>query len=342
MLDDYLSDFGFPTTRLRRLRYHPRVRRLAESVSLDPAKLILPLFVRPGKNERTPIRSMPGNFQLSLDELVKELAECKSLGIGGVMLFGIPEHKDAVGSDAMSDDGIIAQAIRAAKDAVGDELLIVSDVCFCEYTDHGHCGVLKKRGVGGDAPMDVDNDATLENLVRQTLVQAKAGVDLVAPSGMIDGMIGAIRRGFDENGFSHLPILSYAAKYASAFYGPFRDAAESAPSFGDRLTYQMDPASDPDQALREVALDLDEGADMVMVKPALAYLDIIHRVKEAFPGVPLAAYNVSGEFSMVKAAVQNGWVDERRIVLESLTGITRAGAQIIITYWAKDVARWLA
>lgn len=342
MLDDYVSDFGFPTTRLRRLRYHPLVRRMAQTVSLDPAKLILPLFVRSGRGERTPIRSMPGNFQLSIDELVKELAECKKRGLGGVMLFGIPEHKDAVGSDAMSDDGIVARAIRASKDAVGDDLLVIADVCFCEYTDHGHCGVLNKRGVGQNAPVDLDNDATLENLVRQTLVQAKAGVDMAAPSGMIDGMIGAIRRGFDENGFSHLPILSYAAKYASAFYGPFRDAAESAPSFGDRRTYQMDPASDPDQALREVELDLNEGADMIMVKPALAYLDIIRRVKENFPGVPLAAYNVSGEFSMVKAAAQNGWVDEKQIVLESLTGIVRAGAPIIITYWAKDVADWLA
>ena len=341
MLDDYLSDFGFPTTRLRRLRYNAKIRRMAQTVALDPAKLILPLFVRPGCGERTPIASMPGNFQLSLDELVKELRECRSLGIGGVMLFGIPEHKDAVGSDVMSDDGIIARAIKTAKEAVGDDLLIISDVCFCEYTDHGHCGVLTKRGVGDSAPMDVDNDLTLENLVKQTLVQAKAGVDLVAPSGMIDGMIGAIRRGFDENGFSHLPILSYAAKYASAFYGPFRDAAESAPSFGDRRTYQMDPAADPYQAIREVQLDLDEGADMVMVKPALAYLDIVRMVKDEFPGVPLAAYNVSGEFSMVKAAAQQGWVDEKRIVLESLTGITRAGAEIIITYWAKDVARWV-
>lgn len=342
MLDDCLSDFGFPTTRLRRLRYHPRVRRMAQTVTLDPAKFIRPLFVRPGKGERTPIPSMPGNFQLSLDELVKELAECKKRGIGGVMLFGIPEKKDAVGSDVMSDDGIIARAIKASKDAVGDDLLIVADVCFCEYTDHGHCGVLKRRGDSPNAPMDVDNDATLENLIRQTLVQARAGVDMVAPSGMMDGMIGAIRRGFDENGFSHLPIMSYAAKYASAFYGPFRDAAESAPSFGDRRTYQMDPAADPGQAIREVGLDLDEGADIVMIKPALPYLDIIRMVKEEFPGVPLAAYHVSGEFSMVKAAAQNGWIDEKRIVLESLNSIARAGAEIIVTYSALDAADWLA
>lgn len=313
---------------------------MAQTVSVDPGKMILPLFVRPGREERIPIASMPGNFQLSIDELVKELIEVRSLGIGGVMLFGIPECKDAVGSDAMSDDGIIATAIRAAKEAVGDDLLIVSDVCFCEYTDHGHCGVLKPRGDFPDAPLDVDNDATLENLVRQTLVQARAGVDLVAPSGMMDGMIGAIRSGFDANGFSHLPILSYSAKYASAFYGPFRDAAESAPKQGDRRSYQMDPACDPGQALREIELDLAEGADMVMVKPALAYLDIIRMAKDAFPGVPMAAYNVSGEFSMVKAAAQNGWIDERRVVTESLTSIVRAGAEIIITYWAKDFARW--
>ncbi|MBQ2684459.1 MAG: porphobilinogen synthase [Thermoguttaceae bacterium] len=336
-----MQEYDFLTTRLRRLRYNPRVRRLAQSVALDPAKLILPLFVRTGKNQRVPIASMPGNWQLSIDELVKELAQIRDLGIGGVMLFGVPEHKDAIGSDVMSDDGIIAQAIRASKDAVGDDLLIIADVCFCEYTDHGHCGVLKNRGVGPNAPIDVDNDATLSNLVKQTLVQARAGVDMVAPSGMIDGMIGAIRQGFDENGFEHLPIMSYAAKYASAFYGPFRDAAESAPSFGDRRTYQMDPAADPGQALREVELDIEEGADMVMVKPALAYLDIVRLVNDTFPGVPLAAYNVSGEFSMVKAAALNGWIDEKRVVLESLTGITRAGASIIITYWAKDVAAWL-
>ncbi len=337
-----MQNYDFLTTRLRRLRYHPAVRRMVQTVTLDPAKLILPLFVKAGNEPRVPIPSMPGVDQLSLSELQKELILCRDLGVGGVMLFGIPESKDAVGSDAMNDDGIIAQAIRASKDAVGDDLLLISDVCFCEYTDHGHCGVLKKRGIGENAPIDVDNDETLDHLVCQTLVQARAGVDMVAPSGMMDGMIGAIRQGFDENGFTHLPIMSYAAKYASAFYGPFRDAAQSAPSFGDRRTYQMDPASDPGQALREVALDLDEGADMIMVEPALSYLDIVSQVKENFPGVPLAAYNVSGEYSMVKAAALNGWIDERRVVLESLTGITRAGASIIITYWAKDVAKWLA
>lgn len=341
MTGTFSFDAGFPTTRLRRLRYHPRVRRLAQTVGLSPDKLILPLFVKEG-DESVPIASMPGHRQLTMKDFALEVKEIARLGIGGVILFGIPSHKDAVGSDVMDGDGIIARAIRAAKDAVGDELLVISDVCFCEYTDHGHCGVLKRLGKDGCDRWDVDNDATLDNLVRQTLVQAEAGVDMVAPSGMMDGMIAAIRKGFDANGFDRLPIMSYAAKYASAFYGPFRDAAESAPQFGDRRSYQMDPASDPGQALREVALDLREGADMVMVKPALPYLDIIRQVKDSFPGVPLAAYNVSGEFSMVKAAADAGWIDERRIVLESLTSIARAGAEIILTYWAKDVARWLA
>ncbi len=282
---------------------------------------------------------MPGVFQLSLDELTKEVKEAAMLGLGGVLLFGIPETKDAVGSDAMSDSGIVAQAIRAAKDAVGDKLLVVTDVCFCEYTDHGHCGVLCKKSDGSG--FDVDNDATLENLVRQTVVQAKAGVDMVAPSGMMDGMIRAIRQGLDAEGFSRLPIMSYSAKYAGAFYGPFREAAESAPQFGDRRSYQMDCAASPGQAIREVQLDLEEGADIVMVKPALAYLDIIRMVRDRFEGVPIAAYNVSGEYSMVKAAAQNGWIDEKAVVLESLTAMTRAGANILLTYWAKDVARWI-
>jgi len=292
----------------------------------------LPLFVRSGTNLRLPIASMPGVFQLSIDQLVREAREAASLGLGGVILFGIPDTKDAVGSDAMSESGIIAQAIRAVKDAVGDKLLVISDVCFCEYTNHGHCGVLDGH--------DVHNDRTLENLARQVLVQAKAGVDIVAPSGMMDGMVRAIRTGLDTEGFEKIPILSYSAKYAGGFYGPFRDAAESAPRFGDRRTYQMDPAVSPGQAMREVALDLEEGADMVMVKPALAYLDIIRMVRDRFEGVPIAAYNVSGEYSMVKAASQNGWIDEKQVVLDMLTGITRAGANIILTYWAKDVARW--
>ena len=329
----------FPTQRLRRLRYEPRIRSLVRETRLAAERLIMPLFVRPGRQLRLPIESMPGHFQLSVDELVNEALECAALGIGGILLFGIPAAKDAVGSDAMSDEGIIAQAVRAVKEAVGDRLLVVTDVCFCEYTDHGHCGVLAERRPG---VWDVANDLTLDNLVRQTLVHARAGADLVAPSGMMDGMIAAMRQGLDAAGFSHLPIMSYAVKYASCFYGPFREAAESAPKSGDRRTYQMDPSAVAEQALREVALDLEEGADIVMVKPALPYLDIIRLVRERFEGVPLAAYNVSGEFSMIKAAAANGWLDERAAALESLLSITRAGAGIILTYWAKEVARWLA
>jgi porphobilinogen synthase len=253
-----------------------------------------------------------------------------------VILFGIPEQKDATGSEACSDRGIVQQAVQAMKEAAPN-LLIVTDVCFCEYTDHGHCGPLGKTA----GRVDVDNDATLELLGQQAVSHARAGSDVLAPSGMMDGMVGAIRRALDGAGFSHLPILSYAAKYASAFYGPFREAAESAPQFGDRRSYQMDPASAAGQALREVALDLAEGADLIMVKPALAYLDIIRQVADRFPGVPLAAYNVSGEFSLVKAAAKQGWIDERAIALEMLTAIHRAGAEIILTYWAKDVCRWL-
>jgi porphobilinogen synthase len=322
---------------MRRLRYHPAVRRLVGQTRLAPERLILPLFVRPGRKLRREIPSMPGHCQLSPDLLADEVRRAGDLGLGGVLLFGIPAEKDAAGSDATSDSGIIAQAVRAAKDAAPDVLLI-TDVCFCEYTDHGHCGLLDES----TGRRDVANDATLELLGRQALVHARAGADVVAPSGMMDGMVGAIRRALDAEGFSHLPILSYAAKYASGFYGPFRDAAESAPQFGDRRSYQMDPAAPAPQALAEVELDLAEGADMVMVKPALAYLDIIRMVHDRWPGVPLAAYNVSGEYSMVKAAAERGWLDERTIALESLTSIARAGAGILITYWAKDVAGWLA
>ncbi|MGI5832527.1 MAG: porphobilinogen synthase [Thermoguttaceae bacterium] len=329
-------DAGFPTTRLRRLRQHPLVRRLSQTVSLTPTKWILPLFVKDGDGSM-PIASMPGHRQLSLADFRTEVKQLKNLGIGGVILFGIPSKKDPIGNSAMSDEGIVARAVKTAKDAVGDDLLVVTDVCFCEYTDHGHCGVLARRG----NRYEVDNDATLENLVLQTLVHARAGVDMVAPSGMIDGMIGAIRDGFDQNGFTDLPIMSYAVKYASAFYDPFRDAAESAPQFGDRRGYQMDLAADGGQALREVALDLREGADIIMIKPALPYLDIVARVKENFPGVPLAAYHVSGEFSMIKAAAAAGWIDERRVVLESLNSVTRSGAEIILTYFAKEAVAWL-
>ena len=332
---------GFPVARLRRLRYHSGVRRLTRDTILSPDRFIIPLFVRPGQGVKIPISAMPGQYQLSIDELVKEVKEIEKLGIGGVMLFGVPETKDAVGSDAMCEHGIIAEAIRAVKDVVGKDFLVISDVCFCEYTDHGHCGVLKKCGPG-ESDWDVDNDATLANLVKQTLVQARAGVDMVAPSGMMDGMIAAIRRGFDENGFERLPIMSYSAKYSSAYYGPFREAAEIAPQFGDRRSYQMAPDSAPGQAMREIAQDVAEGADIIMVKPALPYLDIIRMAKDQFQGLPLAAYNVSGEYSMTKAAAMNGWIDEKRVVLETLTSIQRAGATIIITYWAKDVARWLA
>ncbi|RIK79111.1 MAG: porphobilinogen synthase [Planctomycetota bacterium] len=330
-------NLGFPTTRLRRLRYNPAVRRLVRETQLAPGDFILPLFVRPGKGERREIASMPGHAQLSPDMIAAEAEEAAKLGLGGIILFGIPEHKDALGSDSYSDDGIVQHGIRAAKAAAPD-LLCVTDVCFCEYTDHGHCGVLD-RSTGR---MDVNNDATLELLAKQAASHARAGADMIAPSGMMDGMVGAIRRGLDAAGFAHVPIVSYAAKYASAFYGPFRDAAESTPQAGDRRGYQMDAAAAAEQAIREVQLDLDEGADIVMVKPALAYLDVIARVRAAFPGVPLAAYNVSGEYSMVKAAAARGWLDERAVALEMLTAIKRAGAGIVLTYWAKDVARWLA
>lgn len=301
----------FPTTRLRRLRQHPAIRSLVRETTLTPANVVLPLFVRAGRGVRQEIASMPGHFQVSPDRLAEEVEQAAELGLGGILLFGIPEHKDAVGSDAMSDTGIIPQAIRVAKETA-PELLVITDVCFCEYTDHGHCGALKEQG----GRVDVDNDATLEMLARQAVAHARAGADLVAPSGMMDGMVGAIRGGLDAGGFSHVPILSYSVKYASAFYGPFRDAAESAPQFGDRRSYQMDPAAAAEQALREVELDLAEGADMIMVKPALPYLDILCQVRQRFPGVPVAAYNVSGEYSMLKAAARQGWLDEKAAALE--------------------------
>jgi porphobilinogen synthase len=327
---------AFPTTRLRRLRYHPAIRRLAQEVQLAPANLILPLFVRSGHNLRQPISSMPGHAQITPDLLPAALEEVQQLGLGGVILFGIPAEKDATGSDSTSDGGIVQQALAIAKKSAPN-VLVVTDVCFCEYTDHGHCGAINER----TGRVDVDNDATLELIAAQALSHARAGADMVAPSGMMDGMIGAIRTRLDGAGFSHLPIMSYAAKYASGFYGPFREAAESTPQFGDRRSYQMDPAAAAAQALREVELDLSEGADIVMVKPALAYLDIIRDVRESFPGVPVAAYNVSGEFSMVKAAAERGWIDERAVALESLLAMRRAGASILLTYWAKQAAGWL-
>jgi porphobilinogen synthase len=324
----------FPQTRLRRLRYHPVVRDLVRETSLSVRDFILPMFVRSGKNIKNEIASMPGNYQLSVDRLVDEVGAAVDLGIRAFIFFGIPAAKDAQGSTAWQDDGIVQQALRALRPVFKDVLLI-TDECFCEYTDHGHCGVLHEHA----GRLDVDNDATLPNLARQCLSHVQAGADMVAPSGMMDGMVAAIRMGLDEAGYNDIPIMSYAAKYASGFYGPFRDAAESPPQFGDRSTYQMDPAN-ADEALREVGLDLDEGADIVMVKPALAYLDIIRRVKDRF-GVPVAAYNVSGEFAMVKAAAQKGWIDERRVALEILTSIKRAGADMILTYHALDAARWI-
>lgn len=325
----------FPTNRPRRLRRHPLLRDLVRETDLRVDDLILPLFVRPGKNIKKEIASMPGNYQLSVDRLLDEVGLAVDLGVRAFILFGIPETKDAAGSSALGDEGIVQQALRALKTRFKDQALLMTDECFCEYTDHGHCGPLSE--VSGR--VDVDNDATLPLLVKQCVSHARAGADLVAPSGMMDGMVGAIRKGLDEAGFSWLPILSYAAKYASGFYGPFRDAAESPPQFGDRSGYQMDPANS-DEAMREVALDIAEGADIVMVKPALAYLDIIRRVKERFD-VPIAAYNVSGEFAMVKAAAQKGWIDEKRVALEILTSIKRAGADMILTYFALDAARWL-
>ena len=319
-----------PYYRPRRLRRNENIRRLVRENQVTVNDLIMPLFVTEGKNVRNPISSMPGNFQLSIDLLVKEIKNIDGLGIPAIILFGIPDHKDAIGSDAMSHEGIIQRTVREIKQAVPD-MYVITDVCFCEYTDHGHCGVIKNG--------EVDNDSTLEMLGKQVISHAKAGADMVAPSGMMDGMIGAIREALDNDGFSNVPIMSYAAKYASAFYGPFREAAESTPQFGDRRAYQMDP-SNAREALYEVELDINEGADIIMVKPALPYLDIIRRIKDQI-NLPVAAYNVSGEFSMVKAAGQLGWIDEKKVALEMLTSIKRAGADMILTYFAPDVAKWL-
>lgn len=325
---------GFPARRLRRLRAHPRLRDLTRENRLTVDDLIYPMFVYHGRNLRREISSMPGQYQLSLDRFGEALDQVAELRIPAVILFGIPETKDERGAAACDDSGIVQEAVRIAKRRHPD-LMVITDLCFCEYTTHGHCGPL----VEAAGRTDVDNDATLALLAEQAASHARAGADVIAPSGMMDGMVGAIRAGLDHAGFPHLPILSYAAKYASAFYGPFRDAAESAPSFGDRRSYQMDPANG-DEAMREVEADVAEGADMIMVKPALAYLDIVRRVKERF-GMPVAAYNVSGEYAMVKAAAARGWIDERRIVLEILTGFKRAGVDMILTYHALDAARWL-
>lgn len=315
---------------------NPRLRDMVRETQLAPTDFILPLFVRPGKNQRVPIKSMPGHAQLSVDQLAAEIKEIESLGIPSVILFGIPGSKDSQGSGAYSDNGIVQQAIRAIKET-GTKLVVAADVCLCEFTDHGHCGVVNEA----TGRTDVDNDATLELLEKEAVSFAKAGADLIAPSGMMDGMIETLRNGLDAEGFNHLPIMSYAAKYASGFYGPFREAAESAPQFGDRRSYQMDPANG-NEALREVALDVAEGADILMVKPALSYLDVIRRVKQAHPEIPLAAYNVSGEYAMVKAAAEKGWIDEQRVALEILTSIKRAGADLILTYHAREACGWIS
>lgn len=327
-----------PHVRLRRLRHNPILRELVRETQLQLSDLVLPLFIKGREGVRRPIASMPGHDQIPINLLKAEIEQLLELGIRSVLLFGIPSHKDNLGSQASCDDGIIQEAIRTIK-AISKDILVISDLCFCEYTDHGHCGVL--REIGGR--LDVDNDATLELLVEQAISHARAGVDVVAPSGMIDGMVRAIRVGLDQAGFSHLPILSYSVKYKSCLYGPFRAAAEGAPSFGDRSSHQMDPANGR-EALREVALDIEEGADMLMVKPAHAYLDIIYRIKSSYPNIPLAAYHTSGEFGMIKAAAERGWLEEQQAVLEILTGIRRAGADFIISYFTKEIAqrKWLS
>ncbi len=322
----------FPKTRLRRLRQHPQIRNLLQETHLDVGDLVLPLFIRHGRGIKQAIASMPGHYQISLDKIADEIREIEDLGIKTIILFGIPENKDALGKDAYSDKGIIQQAIPIIKQA-SPQMLIISDICVCGYLDHGHCGILNEK-------RDIENDSTLDLLVKQAVSHAKAGTDIIAPSGMIDGMVHAIRTGLDESGFHHLPILSYSAKYSSAMYGPLREAVESAPKFGDRRTHQMNYANS-NEAMRECALDIAEGADMIMVKPAHTYLDVIFRAKQTFPEIPLAAYHTSGEFAMIKAAAEKGWIDERNTTLEILTSIRRAGADFIISYFAKDAAKWL-
>lgn len=325
---------SFPTLRLRRLRQHPVLRDLVRESAVHLQDLIFPLFIRGREGEKRPIGAMPGMFQIPVQSLPQEIEELSALGISSVLLFGIPSHKDAMGSDSFSGQGIIQEAIRTIRQTA-PAMLILSDVCLCEYTDHGHCGFLSER----TGRVDIDNDRTLDLLVKQAVSHARAGADVVAPSGMIDGMVQAIRQGLDHAGFEHVPILSYSVKYHSCLYGPFREAAEGAPSFGDRSTHQLDPAN-VREALREADLDVCEGADMLMVKPAHAFLDVIYRVKQAHPHVPLGAYHTSGEFAMIRAASQRGWLDEKKAVCEILGGIRRAGADFIITYYAKEFARW--
>lgn len=320
----------YPTIRHRRLRYNPLVRDMVRETVLTKNDLIYPLFVVPGEKVRKEVKSMPGVFNLSIDELVKECKEVRDLGIPAVILFGIPEHKDEVGSDAYNENGIIQKAIRAVKADVKD-LLIITDVCMCEYTSHGHCGLLRGE--------EILNDETVSLLAKEAVSHAEAGADMIAPSDMMDGRVAAIRKALDYKGFTKIPIMSYAAKYSSGFYGPFRDAADSAPAFGDRKSHQMD-IGNVNEALREVAEDIEEGADIVMVKPAGAYLDVIRKVKDTF-GMPTAAYQVSGEYAMIKAAGKNGWIDEERVMVESAFAIKRAGADMFLTYFAKDLAKWI-
>lgn len=320
----------YPTIRHRRLRYNPLMRDMVRETVLTKNDLIYPLFVVPGEKVKNPVKSMPGVYQLSKDELVKECKEVSALGIPAIILFGIPEHKDEVGSGAYDPNGIIQQAVRAIKSEIND-LLVITDVCMCEYTSHGHCGVLNGE--------EILNDKTIELLAREALTHAQAGADIIAPSDMMDGRVAVIRKTLDANGFEKIPIMSYAAKYASGFYGPFRDAAESTPAFGDRRSHQMD-VGNVNEALREVAEDIEEGADIVMVKPAGPYLDVIRAVKEKF-AMPTAAYQVSGEYAMIKAAGANGWIDEERVMVESAFAIKRAGADMFLTYFAKDLARWI-
>jgi porphobilinogen synthase len=333
----------FPILRPRRLRLNSRLRRMMQETTLGPADFIYPLFIRPGRDVRKPIGSMPGQYQWSVDKLGEETEAIASLGIPAVILFGIPEMKDALGSDNYNAEGIVPQAIRAIKEAV-PEMVVISDMCFCEYTDHGHCGIINTPGHDHHNPNLPEgyllNDPTLGLLGRASVVHAAAGADVIAPSGMIDGMVAGIRGALDGAGFHHVSVMSYAAKYASGFYGPFRDAAESPPSFGDRNQYQMDPANRR-EALKEVAIDVAEGADILMVKPAMPYLDIVSDVRQAYQ-LPLSAYQVSGEYAMIQAAAANGWLDLQRCALESLTAIKRAGADMIVTYFAKDAAKWLS
>jgi len=321
---------GFPTTRLRRLRRTPALREMFRETTLSVSDFTYPLFIVEGESVRNEISSMPGQYQLSVDQAVRECEELQRLGIKSVILFGIPSEKDEVGSGAYAGDGVIQRALRAVKGQFPD-LVVVTDVCLCEYTSHGHCGVIENN--------DVHNDRTLELLVKEAISHAECGADIIAPSDMMDGRVGVIRHALDKEGFTQIPIMAYSAKYSSAFYGPFREAAESAPQFGDRKSYQMDPGNS-DEAMREIALDIQEGADIVMIKPALSYLDVIRRAKDNF-GLPIAAYNVSGEYSMVKAAAERGWLDGERIIMETLTSIKRAGADVIITYFAKDAAKLL-